>query len=485
MEYTESGERRPILPQPGIAGSILALFSSQLVSLALNFLTRVVLARLLAPADFGLFALALFVLAITLSLQDFGFSSHLVREEERLFGNALLLQVGASLFLMGGLFLSRDLFTSLNPGLPALLPLLSVVLFSEAFTNVFLALLRKKLLFREAVLPEVFSLGVFSSGSLLLAFLGWGVWSLVVAHVLGSYAKALLLWGRVRRIPAFSFTLVHTARLIRGSIYFFLIGLTGLLLLDLDKAILGIFLPAHDVGNYVMAFSLVYLPCRLIESPLRQVAYPAFAQAAGDKERLHETYRNFTLLSLALELPLYLFIAANAEIIVLLLYGRQWLPIVPLIFWMSFLPLVDPFSKFGNQLLQGTGKESIQYYASIPYLLFFAGASYVLTQWRGVSGMILANYLQVGGWAITYFYLKTVGGGARLLRELLVIYSLSCGLFILTHTLIVPSRTGSLILSALLLLLLWATLLLYSRPTFLRLPRLRLMRFLVTRGGPR
>ncbi|MFQ5847672.1 MAG: oligosaccharide flippase family protein [Candidatus Methylomirabilales bacterium] len=471
--------RPGLLSRPSIAGSLVGVFSSQLGSVLLNFLSRVVLARLLAPADFGLFALALFVLGVAQALQDFGLSSHLVREDQRLFGNALVLKLGAAALLVSGFFLVPELFAALNPGLPALLFPLSLTLFAEAFTSIFLTVLRKRLLLHGAVLAEVGSLGLFVLASILLALDGWGVWSLVLAHVLSAYAKAVFLWFPVRWLFRPSLTVAYSWQLVRGSFYFFLIGLMSLLLLDLDKAVLGVFVPAKELGHYVMAFALIYLPCRMIENPLRRVAYPVFIQAADDRARLHESYRNFTLLSLAVELPLYLFIALNAEMVVLLLYGNQWLPIVPLVFWMSFLPLVDPFSKFGNTLLQATGKERIQYYASVPYLVFFASVGYVLTGQHGLWGMVIANYLQIGGWAITYFYLRTVGAAARLVWEVLVIYGVSCASFGVIYTLFSASRIGSLLGSAFMLIVLWVMLPLYVCPDLRQMPQRFLARLVV------
>jgi O-antigen/teichoic acid export membrane protein len=357
---------------------------------------------------------------------------------------------------------ARRAFAPLNEGLPRLLPVLALTLLPEAVSAVCLAVLRKRLRLHSTVFPEIAASVASLLVGIFLAAVGLGVWSLMGAYLTGSVAKAVLLWRRTHDLTPLSPTLAHTGPLLRGSIYFFLLAAMGLLLVDLDKAILGLFLSAQDLGYYVMAFSLVYLPCRVVEGPLRQVAYPAFVAARSHPAELQEIYRRFTLVCLALELPASLFLASNADLVVLALYGPRWASIVPLVAWMSFLPLADPFSKFGNNLLQAVGKESLQYYASIPYLAFFVVAGYMLAGRFGVAGMIVANYLQVGGWAITGCFFRAMGGGRRILRDVATLYAITIGVFGAAWLLAGASPWGFRTVSVVLLAALWSAFLLYA-----------------------
>lgn len=275
-------------------------------------------------------------MAAARTIQDLGLNSHLIRTQTVPADTVLRLQLLAGALLALLLLAGRHLFAPLHPALPALLPILALTLLPDALSATGSAVLARRLMLHRTVAPEAVGLGITARTAILCAWQHCGVWSLVLGQLAGSVARAAHLWTITHREIVWHHRLTWTAvgSLLRSGRYFLLLGVTGLLLLDLDKLILGVFSSASQVGYYTMAFGLVYLPARLLETPLRQVAYSTFARLTDDPVRTREAYGTLTLLSLVVEVPLAILLALQAGPIVRWLYGPQWLPAAPLVVWM-------------------------------------------------------------------------------------------------------------------------------------------------------
>lgn len=412
-----------------LTASVTGLYLGQALNWSLGFGSRLVLARLLSPADFGAFALGMFLVAAARTVQDLGLTNPLIRDDTIPAGHVLRVQLLAGIGLIGLLTAGRHLTGALHPALPSLLPLLALTLIPDAVSATGSALLARRVTLHRTVAPDALGLLVAALVAIGGAWYGMGIWGLVAGQLAGSIARAVWLWARTHEGLALDTASLWSSPgpLLRQGRYFLLLGVTGLLLLDLDKLILGVFSSATEVGYYTMAFGLVYLPARLIETPLRQVAYPTFARLTGDPARTREAYAMLTLASLTVEIPLAILFALQAGPILRWLYGPQWAPAAPLVTWMCALTLVDPFSKFGGTLLQARGREDLQYWITLPYTLFFVTAAWLLTSRFGVGGLILANYLQIGGWYISLYILGELDHQRDIVLRTVSLYGI-CGM---------------------------------------------------------
>lgn len=407
-----------------ITSSFLSSIAVHFTSILLNFGTKIILARILFPNDFGLFALGFLVVTIAGSFRNLGLDQSLIREKEEVFGNILLLEIflGAGICLL--LLWQNSLFSFLNPDLPSILAFFSILIITEGINITIVSIFKKTLELRKIAIVEISKGLSFAIMSICLACLGFRVWSLVIAQVVSSCLEAIFLSAKLFKEKKVIFTFKYSGYLLKKSQYFFWIGIIGLLLLDLDKGILGFFLSEDKVGYYVMAFSLVYLPTRIIEPPLRRIVYPLFCELKNDHLKLKKAYKDLTLAVLMVETPIYAVLMFNAYLIVKIIYGTRWLPIAPWVMMMALLPMVDPISMFGIDLLHALRKEKIQFLSSIPYLAIFIGLAIILTRFWGVKGMIIANYFQIGGIVISYFVLKFLKHSLDLFKKIGLIYLL-------------------------------------------------------------
>ncbi|MFZ4288417.1 lipopolysaccharide biosynthesis protein [Variovorax sp. HJSM1_2] len=295
-----------------------------------------VLARLLTPADFGHIAMATLVTELAALFSNFGFGSILIQRArlsrlqiDTMFWAALLLGVMLSVVVFGLSFVSQLVFDNALVG--ELLRALCIVFIFEELTVVPRSLLARLMLFRADFAVQAIMILLRAGVSVLFAMQGAGVWSLVAGSIAGAVAQSVLYlivggyWPRLRFNAAFLRETWHTNSSYFGN------GLLFYLNSNLDLMLIGRALGASSLGIYQNARSLTQEINTRMAQPLQRVLFPAFAQVQNEPERFRDGIaRSGRLLTFALA-PVGFGLAAVADEIVPLLYGDQWIEMVPVL----------------------------------------------------------------------------------------------------------------------------------------------------------
>src|SRR5829696_894578 len=162
-------------------------------------ITFVILSRLLAPEAFGLVALATaFTVFIELFL-DQGFGSAIVQREKldpEHLDTAFWLNVLTSILMTGGLIAVSGLLGALfeEPRLASVLRWLSITLILSGLSSTQISILQRKLAFKEFAIRSMVANAVGGIVGVIMAFSGYGVWSLVGQDVASGVVRAIILW---------------------------------------------------------------------------------------------------------------------------------------------------------------------------------------------------------------------------------------------------------------------------------------------------
>jgi lipopolysaccharide exporter len=416
--------------------STAAAYGSQLARIGIRAAGDLVLARLLLPDDFGLFALAYGVVIIAALVRDLGLPYQLVRDERRPYGSALVWIAGAGAAISAVLALAAPAFAFLGPGVPAVLRVYAVWVLLDGLAVVPRVYFEAELAVGRLVAPEIARGTAMAAVSIALALAGWGVWSLVAGQLAGAAVFAALLWRRAwGRVPL-DFDFAAVPRLIGRSLYLFFIALAALPVPYFARFILGTTLGpgrgTYWVGQYGQARDWGFRLQELVQPALARVLYPALIAYRGERRRFFAAYRIGTVSILALETLAAYFLFFNAEVVLLrILIGRQWAAAVPLLRILCFVPLTDPFSRLGGEVLKAEGEDR-GWLAIVALNLFSLIGFGVLLTWRlGPPGIAWANYLLLGNLAMAWRVHRICGGEFwRLLRDLLFVYALPLPLFL-------------------------------------------------------
>ncbi len=408
---------------------------SQLWRVGFTFVTRMILRRLLEPAAWGLWHWSVdSVFLLLAQVRDLGLPAQVARVRPRPYGNFLAVEAvwGGTLgllVLVGSPWLGR----AYSGGLAAssVVRLLVLFLVLEGLARVPLTFFEAELLVGRAVVPELVRNFCWAVLSVVLALAGYGVWSLIIAHVVATGLFAAILWARA--LPRMSLTWIRagTWRMVRGGLPLRLIALLLLLLGALDLVILGTRFPGETLGRYGAALELALLVTRILDVPIRRPLLPALVAFRGDPDRFSEAYRLTTVFLFGVQVPIALFLLGNAETVLTLLWGRQYADAAPFLRILCLGLLLQPFGRCAEDVLLARHEERLLIAAAALNLISLATLGILLTARIGPVGMAWAHLLPLGeillGWAI---WQSAPTAFRRLVRDLAWVYLAPLPLFL-------------------------------------------------------
>lgn len=294
----------------------------------------IVLARLLSPADFGVMALAFVVLGLVRPMGDFGIGNALVQRAnltDRHIRTAVSAATLLGIVTAAAIALAAPLGTLImqDPRVAPVLRLLSLGFAIQGVSVVASALLRRRLDFRKQFFIDTGSYLIGYAGvSIVLAVMGFGVWSLV--------------WGGLAQVVLSTTALVATvdhpmrpllARKELSELLHFGAGAAGVswvnyIALNGDNFIVGRLMGAASLGLYNRAYTLMNIPYTYAANVMSAVLFPAFAEVQGEPRRLGQAYLLTTQLTALIAAPAMCTLAIVAPNLVPALYGSRWLGVV-------------------------------------------------------------------------------------------------------------------------------------------------------------
>jgi O-antigen/teichoic acid export membrane protein len=361
----------------------------------------IALARLLGPAEYGLFAMALAVIAFVELFQEFGLGTAIVRHQEltRPQINAVFWTLmGASMAVAVLAFLLAPAAARFyeEPRLVGIVRALAVTFLLNSAGMVPYSLLTREIDFRRRSLAEAAGAIASAVASLALAFGGHGVWALVGGHLARSAVRNLGMVVASGWMPA----LVVSFRGV-GSVVRFGLNLSGATVatslgLVLRRTIVARFLGTHDLGMWDMAGTLGERnPLHKVStSVINQLSLPLFAKLQRDREQLRAYFLQISRYVAMLSLPMQVGMALVAHDLVEVLLTARWLPIVPLlqVFCLGGIFSVLPLPS--APLLTARGRADLVFRVALVSGVALTLGTVAAVPW-GLTGLIVA-------WGVIY-----------------------------------------------------------------------------------
>ncbi|MBN1268843.1 MAG: MOP flippase family protein [Kiritimatiellae bacterium] len=380
----------------GVKWKGLATVSNVLLHLAI----MAILARLLAPGDFGLRGMALVVIGFAKAFADAGISNAIIHRQDatrRQLSSLYWLNLAAGFAVFVLVWLSAPLVVGFYQE-PRLFPVVrwsAVVFLVQPIGQQFAVLLRRELQFR--ILAIVDMLGVFCGGvlTIVLAVAGLGVMSLVWGGLLGTVIHIAMIVGvaaRRRWLPELHFSRSDLRGFVSFGVFQMSERCLNFLSANVDYLVIGRFLGAAPLGYYTLAYNLVSVPMRNINPLLTSVAFPAFARIQHDDARLRRGYARILEYLSTASFPLMGGLLVVAPLLVPVLYGPQWLPAVPVV---QVLCLLGALKSLGNpigSLLLAKGRADLGFYLNLIAVVGYAVSNMIGVRW-GILGVAASSLI--------------------------------------------------------------------------------------------
>lgn len=400
---------------------------SQAWRVGVTFLTTYLLMRQVSEGAWGIYDWTVTIFLVLGALRDLGLLYHVIRLKPRPYGNVLAVEVGWGALLAIGTFLGADqiahLFKGAGGDVAPVIRAFSLYLFLEGLSSVPRIYFDAELQVGRTVLPEIVRNLLYATTSLVLAYQGYGVWSMVVGLLVGMAYYTAHLWIRAWPTIPLLYERGKNWALIRPSLPLATIWLLAILARHIDPLLLaGFDLDKETVGLYTRSYFFAFLVTVTLVPAITRVLYPALVEYSEDPDKLSEAYHLATVLVLTLEAPVAAFLFVNPDTF-FRIFGAQWVAGAGFLRVLSIAPLIDPFSRLGGEILKVYHRDRVWIVSLVLTLLTFAFAGLFLIGRLGPIGMAWANYLPIGGMVMAWGVWKIAPAPFwQLVRDIGVIY---------------------------------------------------------------
>jgi O-antigen/teichoic acid export membrane protein len=385
--------------------------ASTVVRAGLQLLQVAVMARFLAPADYGLMAMVMVVLSYAGLFSDMGLSTAFVQRqhishEERSSLYWLSVAVGGALMLIVMAIAPLATMFFKEPQLTPLMLLVATNFLVIALGQQLRMDAEKALNFRPVALIEISAALVGFAVAVLTAWMGWAVYALVVAAMTSVWLTMLLSWLVLAQgwRPAW--------RLRWSEVRWFVHFGGGMVLNNainhvnstVDLIMGGRILGASPLGLYSVPRNLMLQVQGMINPIFTRIGFPLIASIQHDKERVRQVYLKTMNLTASVNAPIYIAIAVFTPEIVLLLLGPKWTEAAPLMRVLALWGLLRSFGNPVGSLLFGLGYVRLAAKWNAGLLLIIPPVVWLGSQWGAIgiawAMLSLMAVLFVPGWAL-------------------------------------------------------------------------------------
>jgi lipopolysaccharide exporter len=377
------------------AASALTWRVVQLASTKGVFLVRtLILARLLAPDDFGLLAIATAAIGLLLSLTDLGIVPALVQRLERhdrhfdvawTIGMLRAAVIGATVAIGAPLFaVAFD-----DPRATELIRVLAVLPLLDAAASIRIAEVTRQLRFRPLALlrlSEALAITVVAVG--LAPALG--VWALVAGQLAGGLTYLGGSYVVAPHRPRFGVDFDAARSLIRFGRWIFVTGVIAVIGNTLLQITIARTVGTVGLGLYVLAAKIAFLPAELASAVVGAVAFPLYARLQGDRSQIRRALQTSLLGMGVLLLPICALIFTVSPSLVSEVLGDQWAGTAPLIQILAVASMIGLFGEAVVPIFKGVGQPHKAAVAEFVQSGLLVLLIWVLAQKYGTLGVAIA-----------------------------------------------------------------------------------------------
>lgn len=335
--------------------------------MGVQFVSGIILARLLTPYDYGCIGMLAIFMLMAESFVDSGFGSALIQKKnptQEDYSTIFYWNIGVSMLMYLILFFSAPAIASFYN-----ISILCDVLRVEGLVVIIYALniiqanqLRKKFQFKTLaivnIVSSVFALGV----TIFMAYKGFGVWALVTQQLVHATIPCAIYWIVIRWRPSWIFSWKSFKELFSFGIYLFFTQLVNRFGQQLQGLLIGKMYSPVTMGYYSKANSTERMASNSISHIMTQVTFPLYSEAQDDKEALGNMIKRLTMTLSYITFPLLFLLLLLAKPIFILLYSERWLQSVPYFQVLCIAGLAFCLISVNTQSVNAIGKSRLMFY---------------------------------------------------------------------------------------------------------------------------
>jgi O-antigen/teichoic acid export membrane protein len=368
-----------------------------LVTRAGSFVMGLVLARLLAPDDFGLYAVALAATMFVMSIKDVGIMAAVVQwrgRVEDITPTATLVSFFSAMAMYGLFWLGAPAFSELAGSAAAtpVVRLLTAVILVEGFTAIRAAMLLRT--FQQDKITKAVAAGFVANAAvaITLALSGAGAYSFAWGQVAAAVVTGIIVMFSARMPIRIAFE----PRIARSLIAFGIPSAVGVglesLLQNAGYIVVGNVMGAFWLGYFLLAFNVSSWVPGLIGNAIRNVAIPGFSRLAEDRpEALSEGVRKAVPLLVTAVLPIAIVMGVLAHPLIIFLYGDKWGQSAGVLRWLAVVMIVRMLAALAYDALTSQGATRSTVWMNLGYGVALIPALMIGAHLDGIRGAAIGQ----------------------------------------------------------------------------------------------
>lgn len=317
-----------------ILSSLIYKFSERVLMKTLGLIISIILARLLNPTDFGQIAIIMVFVNLSTVLIDSGLSVALVQNNETSdvdYSTVFYISLSVSLFLMASIVLGAPFIAEYydDKGLVAPLRVCSITLLFGVSNSITTAKLQREMKFKQMMWCNL--LACIASGFLgiLLAYSGYGIWSLIAYYLSSSALTCVMLLLTTRWYPLLVFSWDRAKVMFAFGWKMLVSGLLCSIYNDMRSLIVGKVYSPADLGYYNRGEQFPTVVSNTLDNAIQSVMFPVMARAQDNLLQVKSVLQKTFSVGVLLIVPIMLAMSVMSEPLINLLLTSKWLPAVP------------------------------------------------------------------------------------------------------------------------------------------------------------
>lgn len=348
-------------------------------SRAVAFFKIIILARLLTPAQIGVFGIASIMLAILEVLTETGINVFFIQEKKKLdsyVNEAWLISIARGLLISGIIIMFSSVVAAFfkTPDAQILLILISIVPFIKGFINPSIVKFQKELKFRNEF---IFRFAIFAFDAvvaIVFAIVTKNPASIIFGLIAGAIFEVIFSFIFLRPVPRLLFDIRKIKEILQRGKWVTMYMIFHFLTREGDKIVVGKLLGTSFLGIYQIGYSLSTLPISEISDVANKVIFPVYSKISQDKIRLFRAFKKTTLSVSFVSILLGLFLFVMPEEMFIFILGEKWEQVVNIVKILAIYGVLRAIAGIPSTLFLSLGKQNY-----VAVMTFFRFATLAIT----------------------------------------------------------------------------------------------------------
>lgn len=373
-----------------------------------RFLVKLILAKLLMPADFGLVGMASIFIAVASAASELGMSAALIqkktdKEATPLYNTAFWsgLALGAVFFLIMSLLVTPFAASFYNePILKKLIPVLCIGILVNPLNLIHNVILVRSMNFKNVASVNNLSALMAGIAGLIAALAGTGVWALAIYNTLSVVLSVPLFYSRTKWKPGMEWKWRYFTRIFRFGIFSTGTSVFSTITYNIDNLMIGKIIGSSALGAYTLAFSLTEILRQAISSIINKVMYPVFGKEQNNTLILKTYFLKIVNINAIVMYPIMMYLFLFADNLIPFIFGEKWTDAVVPLQILSLAIMVHLIINSFASLLRGLGFPEIEFkiILTTTLLVLIPSLYFGITNWGliGAASAIFVNKIALG-----------------------------------------------------------------------------------------